>query len=315
MTNHQKGLLLAFCGALVLTFDIPVLRLAGGEIWPVQFIRYGLAFGAGLVIWGLAGLWQGRPVTLLPGRTGVAVAGLYGLGGIAFVAAVFNTNAANVVFILAFNGMFAAAIGWLLFGERPPIQTLLTMAVMIGAVGLIVGDGLGSGNLFGDIAALAASFLIANAITLSRASGRDMGFAPLMGGLLAVSLAAVMMVDAGELTAASVNAPWWLIVNGAILIPVSFWCLATAPKFIPAPEAAMFYLLETVLAPVWVWLLFDESPTPLALTGGAILIVALFAHSLWQLLREDGPPPHSYRTLFDEIDETPAQVAKRRLTV
>ena len=45
----------------------------------------------------------------------------------------------------------------------------------------------------------------------------------------------------------------------------------------------MFYLLETVLAPVWVWLIFSEAPSRNSLIGGTILIVALVAHSLWQL--------------------------------
>ena len=45
----------------------------------------------------------------------------------------------------------------------------------------------------------------------------------------------------------------------------------------------MFYLLETVLAPVWVWMIFGEEPTTRSLIGGVILVTALVAHSLWQL--------------------------------
>ena len=80
-----------------------------------------------------------------------------------------------------------------------------------------------------------------------------------------------------------VDAPWWIIFNGAIVMPISFYCLATGPRYISGPEVAMFYLLETVLAPIWVWLIFAEVPTTQSLIGGLILIVALVAHSLWQL--------------------------------
>ena len=45
----------------------------------------------------------------------------------------------------------------------------------------------------------------------------------------------------------------------------------------------MFYLLETILAPIWIWLIFAEAPTGIGLIGGAIIITALVAHSLWQL--------------------------------
>ena len=68
-------------------------------------------------------------------------------------------------------------------------------------------------------------------------------------------------------------------------MPISFFCLATGPKYISAPEVAMFYLLETVLAPIWVWMIFSEVPSRNSMIGGAILIVALLVHSLWQLSR------------------------------
>ncbi len=45
----------------------------------------------------------------------------------------------------------------------------------------------------------------------------------------------------------------------------------------------MFYLLETVLAPVWVWMIFSEVPSRNSLIGGVILITALVFHSVWQL--------------------------------
>jgi drug/metabolite transporter (DMT)-like permease len=80
-----------------------------------------------------------------------------------------------------------------------------------------------------------------------------------------------------------VDQPWWIIFNGAVVMPISFFCLANGPRYLSGPEVAMFYLLETVFAPVWVWLIFAEAPSRNALIGGTILIVALVAHSLWQL--------------------------------
>lgn len=285
MTPHRKGLLLTGFGGLVLSFDIPVLRLADGDMWSVQFMRYGLGLCVMLALWSAISLWRRRAVMLLPGRIGILVALLYGCSALTFIGAIFNTTAANVVFILSFNPMFAALLGWVALGERPSRATLLTMAIMIGAVGLIVGDGVRTGNYLGDLLALTASFVIASAITLTRKSGRDMGFAPMSGGLLPVTVALVMLGSGGS-AAAHVETPAWLVFNGALLIPVSFWCLATGPKYLSGPEVAMFYLLETVLAPVWVWMLFGEKPTPAALAGGTIIIVALTAHTLWQLRRD-----------------------------
>lgn len=302
MTSHQKGLLLTGFGGMVLTFDIPLIKLANGDVWTVQLIRYGLGLAVALIAWGAIGLWRRRPITLVPGRVGIAVAAIYGCGAMCFTAAVFNTLAANLVFILAFNTMFAALLGWLVLGERPARPTILAMAVMIGAVLLIVGDGIRSGHVFGDLLALTTSFLLACALTVTRASGKDMGFAPMVGGALPITAAIVAMAVTNHTP--TLEAPWWLFANGAVLIPVSFWCIATGPKYITGPEVAMFFLLETVLAPVWVWLIFDERPTGLALAGGAILIATLVAHSLWKFSQQgsqQAPGERPARWLYPSI--------------
>jgi drug/metabolite transporter (DMT)-like permease len=44
----------------------------------------------------------------------------------------------------------------------------------------------------------------------------------------------------------------------------------------------MFYLLETILAPVWIWIIFAEAPSRMTLIGGSVMMVALASHSLWQ---------------------------------
>src|SRR5690606_30665078 len=138
---------------------------------------------------------------------------------------------------------------------------------------------IGTGNLFGDAMALASAFTIAGAITLSRASGRDMGFTALVGVALPCLVAATMVANTGY----QISAPWWIIFNGAVIMPISFFCLAAAPRYISGAEVSMFYLLETVLAPVWVWMIFAEVPSRNSTIGGVIIIVALVAHSLWQL--------------------------------
>ena len=113
------------------------------------------------------------------------------------------------------------------------------MAAMIFGVLIIVGDSIGTGNLFGDLMALCSALLIASAITISRASGKDMGFTALIGVIFPFLVAAVMV---GQRRLPG-RAPWWIIFNGAIVMPISFFCLATGPRYISGPEVAMFYLL------------------------------------------------------------------------
>ncbi|TIS54589.1 DMT family transporter [Mesorhizobium sp.] len=278
-TDHQKGLLVTAIGGLTLTVDIPLIRLADGGAWTILLLRTGTTFVASLIIWAVWRSLNRNAPQLIPGWSGLVVATIYGLGSIAFVTGVFNTSTANLVFILAFTTMFSALLSWLFLRERPRPLTLAALALMIVGVAIIVGDSVGTGHLFGDLMALCSALLIASAITISRASGKDMGFTALVGVILPFAVAAFMVSRTGF----QVNAPWWIIFNGAIIMPISFFCLANGPKYISGPEVAMFYLLETVLAPVWVWMIFAETPSRNSLIGGAILIVTLVAHSLWQL--------------------------------
>jgi len=279
MSDHAKGLALTALGGLTLTVDIPLIRLAGGDNWSILLLRTGTTLISALVIWAVWRSLSSRTPQLIPGRPGLVVAALYGFGSVAFITAVYNTSTANLVFILAFNTMFAALLSWIFLKERPKPATLLAMSVMILGVLIIVWDSIGTGQMFGNLLALTSAFCIASAITVSRASGREMGFTSLIGVAFPFLVAAVMVSKGGL----NVSAPWWIIFNGAVIMPISFFCLANGPKYLSSPEVAMFYLLETVLAPIWVWMIFAEVPSRNSLIGGTILIVALIAHSLWQL--------------------------------
>lgn len=263
----------------MLTVDVPLIRLAEGDAWPILLVRSATTFVAAIVIWAVWRAFSANVPSLAPGRTGLIVAALYGSTSIFFLLGVYHTSTANLVFILAFNAVFAMLLSWFFLGERPRPVTLVTMAVMLVGVLIIVVDGIEAGNLFGDLMALCAAFFVAVALTITRGSGKDMGFTSLTGVLLPFVVAVVMTLETGY----RIDVPWWIILNGAVVTPLSFYFLATGPRWISAPEVAMFYLLETCLAPIWVWLIFEEVPTTNALIGGLILIVALVFHSLWQL--------------------------------
>lgn len=277
--DHQKGLLITAIGGLTLTIDIPLIRLADGGAWTILLLRTGTTLFAALIIWAVWRSLSRNAPQLVPGWSGLVVAICYGLTSVTFVTSIYYTTTANLVFILAFNTVFAALLSWLFLKERPRLVTVVAMLVMIVGVAIIVGDSIGTGHLFGDLMALCSAFFIALAITISRASGKDMGFTSLIGVILPLAVAVFMVSGEGL----QVNAPWWIIFNGAVIMPISFFCLANGPKYISGPEVAMFYLLETVLAPVWMWMIFAEMPSRNSLIGGAILIVTLVAHSLWQL--------------------------------
>ena len=67
---------------------------------------------------------------------------------------------------------------------------------------------------------------------------------------------------------------------GILILPLSFAMLTLAPLYIPAAEVSLVILLETVLGPLWVWLVLAEDPGSRTLIGGGIVLAALIAHSI-----------------------------------
>jgi drug/metabolite transporter (DMT)-like permease len=285
LSAHARGVLITFLGGLALSFDIPVVRLADGGIWTILTARSLCTVLVTLVIWALLRAVRGKAPVLVPGRAGVIVSIFYATSTVFFMIAVFNTTSANVAFILAFNPMFGALLSWLFLGERPGRATFLAMAAMSVGVLIIVFSGLESGHLLGDSCAALSALTIACALTYSRAVKQDFGFTPMVAAVLPALIGAALMTRTGV----EVNVPGWIIANGLIITPFAFWALATGPKYLSAAETGMFYLLETVLAPVWVWLIFAEQPPTATLIGGAIILVALVWHSTHTMRREKIP--------------------------
>ncbi len=277
--RHRRGLAITGLGGLALSFDIPLIRSADGEVWSILAVRSLSTFAVAIAAWFFINRVLGRHIALIPGKAGLIAGLFYGINSFTFLLAVFNTSTANVVFILAFTSMFAAILSWIFLKERPSNATLATMAIMLLGVGVIVQDGLESGHLFGDAMAACSAFLLASAITISRASRRDMALVPLTTAIFP-ALAALMLLPPSGIAIAE---PGYILFNGLVMIPLAFFCLATGPRYLSAPEVGMFYLLETILAPIWVWIAFSETPTFQTLIGGGILIFALLGHSLWQM--------------------------------
>ncbi len=290
MNNHRRGLMVTITGGIALSFDVPLVRLGGGELWQTLALRSLSTFALGIVIWFLVRHFQPGNTALRPGKAGLIAGICYGLSTITFLGGVFNTTTANVVFIVAFTPMFAALFGWLFLAEHPSRATWITMLAMIFGVGLIVSGGLSAGETLGNLSALATTVLLAGAITIGRKTRVDLGLVPLVATIIPAIVGLTMMAPDG-LT--SVPSPSWVLFDGLVMLPVAFWCLATGPKYLTGAEVGMCYLLETVLAPIWVWMIFSEEMQARTLLGGAILILSLVGHALWQMRRGQPGLGHS----------------------
>lgn len=277
--DHRRGLLLTAIGAVLFTFDVPLIRLAASDKWTLMFVRGLLLFLAMTVLWMVFQRgWRGS-VAYISGVGGIVAAISSTLANLMFLAAVTETTAANLVFIIALNPVICAVLAWIVLKERLPWQTWLAIVMALVGVGIIVWSGLTAGTTTGDLLAFGVATCMAVTLTAARCSGRNIMTSLAIGALASACIAAFWAEPA---TLPSVS--WgWLALNALMIVPVAMALLAIGPRYLPAPEVAMFFLLELILTPLWMWLIFGEAPTREAFLGGAIVFFTLLCHSIWRL--------------------------------
>ena len=275
-SDHAKGLWLAVIGILVLTPDALLIRLISVDEWTLLFWR-GLFTFAALTLF-ITVQRKANPVNAYRRltRKGVLVAFLFAVNTCLFVISIRHTSAANTLVILSTAPIFAAAMSSLFLREHAPLRTWITALIGVVCIGAIMGEGLERSTFIGDGAAVGVAVLLAAILTLLRRGDLDTTPIVALGGLMT---AGMMVVLAAPLSL--VGFDWlFMVILGAIVIPVSFGLTTEAPKYLPSAEVSLIFLLETVLGPFWVWLVIDEAPPELTLIGGVVLIVALVVHTL-----------------------------------
>lgn len=278
---HARGMLLAATGVVVLSFDSLLVRLADTGAWNVVFWR-GALIAASM---GTVAMLRGRRGDLRLWGAGAALcAVLFGVDSALFVLSVMHTKVANTVVILSASPLFAALFSWLILRERARLRTWGAIAAAISGVVIVFAGATGPGQLSGDGYALGAAVLAGANLNLLRRNA-EFDRIPLVAASGLVTLViALPFAHPLHLAARSYAA---LGAMGLVQMPLAMVLIAVSTRYLPAPEVSLFLLLETVLAPVWIWLAVGERPPSLTFAGGALVLGAITAHS-WVSLREQG---------------------------
>lgn len=289
--NYRIGLLMTLFGVLVITPDALLVRLIGSDPWTMVFWRGVLVPTAFLIFLSLRfGPAMIRDSLRDAGPVGLGVALCYTGTTIGFMGALHSTTVANTLVILAASPFFAAILSRLFLRETVPLQTWAAIAAGFAGIALVMSEGLlrpsASADPRGDLMALFAALMLATSFVLIR-SRRQVNMVPAtaLGGYLG----AIVAFPLATPLAIGMDQAMLLGVLCLIILPISFGLIAIAPRRVPAPEVGLLLLLETVLGPIWVWLIIGETPGPTAIAGGTIVITALALHSLWRMRRR--PPP------------------------
>ncbi len=190
-----------------------------------------------------------------------------------FILSVTQTTVANTLVLMSTGPFFAAAAGQLFLGERVPARTWFAIAVALAGVVLMFTDGLGTGQLAGNLLALGVPIAFALNVVVLRRYRASVDLIPsvLIAGVLAMLVAAPL---AWPFTPTARD---FAVLGAMGFFQVGAGCvlMTVATRYLSAGEIGLLALIEILLGPLWVWLGIGERPSNLALVGGCIVLGAL----------------------------------------
>lgn len=291
--NYSTGVILVATAAVLWSLmGLAIREIHEAGTWAILFWR-----SAAMVPTLLAFFAWRRRKPILPALRATGRAGLMAGFGlvVAFAGAIFaiqSTTVANAVFLFAASPFLAAALSWVVLRESVRRATWAAIAIALVGLVVMVREGLALGALAGNLAALASAMGFA-LFTLSLRWGRlgDMMPAVAIGGMLSMVVALGMLGLTGQ--------PLWVpardiaiaMAMGAGLLAVGMALYTLGSQVVPAAELTLITMIESMLAPVWVWLVLGEEASAGTLWGGAIILAAVVLNAVSGMRRKPAIPP------------------------
>ena len=280
LTDQQKGSLLAFVAVLFITPDSLFIRLSNVDTWGLVFYRGIIPFFT--VFLGMILIYKLNFFKILfdSGYHGIIYVITFSITNITFVVSIQNTNVANTLVMIATAPLLSAILGAIFLKEPPDKKTWISIIITFFAILYIFFDSLKMGNFYGDILGfITAIGLAVGAITIRSAKSKNLVPAAVVGKLFVASFALLFIESFVLQDKDLLIVPLMCI----LCVAIPFVLVTIAPRFITAAEVNLFFLLETIIGPIWVWMIIKEQPSIETLFGGIVIIITIAIHSFLKL--------------------------------
>lgn len=274
-------LIAALVGAIIISFSAVFFTLS--EVSPVTgaFYRTAYALPVLLILWWVR---RGDDHRARSRRWIAFGAGLaLGLDVIAWHASIEFIGAGLATLLANSSVIFVAVAAWMLQGERPSRQILLTIPIVLVGIGMVSGVGqqsaFGEDPVLGTALALLAAMLYAVFILGFRHSN-DVR-APAAGPLMEATAGAMVMTLAFGLFGPGIDfgLTWpghgWLLALALGSQVVGWLLIGYALPRLPAVETATIILVQPALTLVWGALIFSERPTAIQILGALVVLAGV----------------------------------------
>lgn len=261
------------------TGGLLVRQLSITNAWEIVFWR---SLFMSLFVAGVLLVMHGRAMpraVRAAGTPGVVAGALLAGTFFFFIGSLTRTTVANTFVLMSVSPLLASLAGWFFLREPVRTHTWLAMALAFVGIGVIVGAGVDTGQLVGNLMALGVSVCFAAQLTVLRKFHATVDMLPMVmiAGLWTL-VPAWLLAGTFEATAHDLGV---LAFMGCVQLGTGCLLATAASRTLPASELGLLALLEPILGPLWVWALMGEHPGARALIGGAFVLCAVIANQLF----------------------------------
>ena len=271
------GYILCLLGGFFLSWGGLIIRsFETQDMWQILLIR---SFFFVITLATFLVLTYKKNTTEIIKRSGfpAIIAGLFlSLSFVAYIAAMSMTTVANVVFIISTQTIFLAIFGYLFLKEKISLKGFI--AIFLALIGMIimVGNSNNQGTLLGNIISFAIPINFTILVMIIRKY-------PELDMIPAIFYSGIFSGIYGLFLSSSLTFSMNDIIMGFLLgvpqLAFGFICLTIGTKTTQAVTVGLLMLLETIFAPIWVWIFLNEVPPSSVLIGGLIIILAVVLKS------------------------------------
>lgn len=278
--THLKALIITALGVLLMSFESLFIKLTS-----ISALTFSFYTGLFMIISINLFLLKTKKKKILQsykeGIVPLILCGfLFGSSNIFFISAIKTTTVANTVMILSTAPLFASLFAYILYREKSSKNIYISSFFIFIGLYIIFSSQLGQADMIGNFYALMCAVLFSlSFVFLSKHTNINRLAVTACAGFFTATISLIL---ASDLTI-DINSLYVLLIAGLVTTPISRVLLGIGTKNLPASEVSLLMIIETVMAPIWVWWVLNEVPASTTLLGGSLILLTLLFNSLYLL--------------------------------
>lgn len=268
--NETLGALALIFAGVFLSFGGVIIRfMESSSAWQITGYR-SITFSLAILLYILIKYKKDTPHAFKKiGHSGILVALILGFSNTCFVWGMSTTTVSNAVFIMSTGPLFAAICSYFFLKRKIGKKTFIAIVGSMFGITIMFSGGMESSNYIGNIIILGVPIGFAFQLTiLNYNSHIDFMPATFLGGVFSSLIGFIFMANLDI----STHDLLLCFFMGAFQVGIGFMLITIGSRYIPPHRAALFLLMEPVLAPIWAFLGVGEIPGQTEMLGGLIVL-------------------------------------------